>query len=337
MTSKLVAWLPLLAAALTAALCAFLSRRQASAWRVNPSTDNPCHRTGSKLVAGVIPVSVALCLCAVALLTWRAGAILLFTGGLSVVGWIDDRKPYTPRGKLLAQAPLFGLGLASLPAALTAHQPWLWAPLGLAALLILTNAVNIVDVADGLAPGVCSLTLGGVGLILLGQGKFELSHLALIFASATLGFLLFNAPPASVVLGDAGSLALGGVSVALIPHCIEAAAGRLFLVLPLLAFVPLLEVSWVSYQRLRRGIPPWTASPHHFVYWLVERGLSVPRAVTMILIVQALAVSAAAWLCGVGGAVEWTAGVVLGVTALSWIRQKWTTALGNRVRIRVSP
>jgi len=254
-----------------------------------------------------------------------------------VIGLIDDRRPYTARGKLLAQAPLFGLGLVTFPESLTMQSWWLWAPLGVALLLVLTNAMNVVDVADGLAPGVCSLTLIGIGLILLQQGHVELSRVALMFASTTLAFLFFNVAPASMVLGDAGSLALGGISVALMPHCIAAAGDRAFLVLPLLAFLPLFEVIWVSYQRLRRGIAPWQASPHHFVYWLVEKGISVHRAVTLILIAHALAISAAAWLCGAAGVMKWTSGIVLGVSALGWLKAKWTNAARNQVRIRVSP
>ena len=85
---------------------------------------------------------------------------------------------------------------------------WFWA---LAAFTVVaeSNAVNVTDGLDGLAASTVAFALVGTGMILLGRGQPQLASFAICVAGAACGFLVVNRHPASVFMGDTGSLALG--------------------------------------------------------------------------------------------------------------------------------
>ena len=72
-----------------------------------------------------------------------------------------------------------------------------------------SNAVNVTDGLDGLAASTVAFALVGTGMILLGRGQPQLASFAICVAGAACGFLVVNRHPASVFMGDTGSLALG--------------------------------------------------------------------------------------------------------------------------------
>ncbi len=96
---------------------------------------------------------------------------------------------------------------------------WWIVPLSVFVFLATVNAVNLTDGLDGLAAGVSApffLTVGA--LILLQKGNSSLATLCFCLVGGLLAYLLFNAPPASVFMGDTGSLSLGGFA-AIIAIC----------------------------------------------------------------------------------------------------------------------
>ena len=103
---------------------------------------------------------------------------------------------------------------------------------------------------------------------------------AAALGGAYLGFLPFNVAPGRLILGDTGSLSAGALIAWLGLQIDWGLAAEMAGPAPLAVFgVVAFEVVWVSAWRASIGLPPWRASPHHFVYWLVERGLSAPAAV----------------------------------------------------------
>ena len=97
----------------------------------------------------------------------------------------------------------------TLPGGATVQFGWASVPLTMVWIVGLTNAFNLIDGLDGLASGVAffaSLTLCGIGLL---QGHVELALLCAILAGCLLGFLRYNFHPATIFLGDSGSLFLG--------------------------------------------------------------------------------------------------------------------------------
>ncbi|MEH7882868.1 phospho-N-acetylmuramoyl-pentapeptide-transferase [Bacillus sp. JJ1609] len=73
-----------------------------------------------------------------------------------------------------------------------------------------SNAVNLTDGLDGLVSGTAAIAFGAFAVLAWNQSQYELSIFSVAVVGAVLGFLVFNAHPAKVFMGDTGSLALGG-------------------------------------------------------------------------------------------------------------------------------
>ena len=212
--------------------------------------------------------------------------LLLSALAFLVLGLIDDLWRLAPAPKLALQGVA---ALAGVAAGLRLPLSGIEVVDGtLAALWIVTvvNAFNFTDVCDGLVAGIAVLSLL-VGAAMVPAG---LSTVALAAAGATLGFLLFNRPPASIFLGDAGSHLLGFLVAAL---GLEIAAGSASLIgrsrMVLLAAVPLFELVFITAVRLRKGLPWWKGSPDHFSLRLQAGGLGRGQVDAMGWLASALA------------------------------------------------
>jgi len=256
-----------------------------------PPVDNPCHPSGRKSrVGGIAVVGGALLVATLISGTaspWRA--LPIYLGGLFLIGLLDDLQPLTPGWKIILQVPMALFVVLSIPRVGWVHLGLPWVLLQVGWIVVMTNAFNIIDVADGLLAGLALPVLAFMGALHAGFGAADVSILSLSFTGALLGFLLFNASPGRVILGDSGSLPIGGLVsflVLLIPSACTDTATHLW-ALPMTGVVAL-EVLWVSVRRIRRGIPPWRGSPHHLIYWIIGRGISVPSAVVLLVVVQTL-------------------------------------------------
>lgn len=288
-------WAIIASAGLLSALaCLLLPRlpwfRQFS---VAPPSDNPCHEAGPKSKVGGFAVVVASLLVAGLAMgsasPWRA--LPIYLGGLFLIGLLDDLQPLTPGWKIILQIPMALFVVLSIPRAGFVHMGLPWVLLQVGWIVVMTNAFNIVDVADGLLAGLAIPALALIGAVNMQHGLQDVGLLSLCFTGALLGFLVFNATPGRIMLGDSGSLPVGGLISFLV--LLEPAGtnpmGSLLWVFPLSGVV-IVEVIWVSVRRIRRGIPPWRGSPHHLVYWIVARGISLRWAVVGLSVVQILLV-----------------------------------------------
>ena len=97
---------------------------------------------------------------------------------------------------------------------------WLYGLFILFVLVASSNAVNLTDGLDGLAGGLSAIAYIAFALISLIVGYEEIGIFSLILSGSILGFLVFNSYPAKVIMGDTGSLALGGAmgAIAIITH-----------------------------------------------------------------------------------------------------------------------
>ncbi|HZK25284.1 MAG TPA: phospho-N-acetylmuramoyl-pentapeptide-transferase [Oscillospiraceae bacterium] len=157
--------------------------------------------------------------------------VILLMLGNGLIGFIDDylkvvRKQslgLRARDKLLGQAitvVLFYLGWRTLGASTDVTIPFttyslelgsLYLPFILFFILGFTNAVNLTDGVDGLAAGTAILSLLAYMLIAVLQQSLGLAGFAAAMIGAVFAFLAYNLHPARVIMGDVGSLALGGV------------------------------------------------------------------------------------------------------------------------------
>lgn len=143
------------------------------------------------------------------LLPRTAVPVLLFlASGALVLGLLDDRFELSPRQKLIGQGILAtGLMLFSIPFGAGLHL-LLW-PVGILWVVGLLNAFNLLDNMDGIMGGVGTICGLFLGVLALNLGRPDLGALALAGAGASLGFLCFNFPPATIFLGDAGAFFIG--------------------------------------------------------------------------------------------------------------------------------
>jgi len=191
------------------------------------------------------------------------------------VGVIDDIRGLSPKAKLafefVAAIWIAGRGyVLPLPNAISFLFTVIW-------IVGLMNAVNMIDNMDGLSSGIGSLVALGIFAILSTQGGGTgVEKLALMVAAACAGFLIRNFPPASIFMGDGGSLPLGFLIGAL---STEIGADREFasfdMITAMLAVAyPLFDGTFVTCLRTYEGRPVYVGGKDHSSHRLVKLGLS---------------------------------------------------------------
>lgn len=146
------------------------------------------------------------------ILPWFLGASCI----LAVAGFIDDLRGLPALLKLAAQLLAAGLlcyggARLMLPSAWGAWtmSPWIYVPLTLAWYVGIVNAFNLIDGLDGLSSGLAIIATAGLVGISLVVDASAMPLLAFIFLGAVIGFLRYNYHPATIFLGDTGSLFIG--------------------------------------------------------------------------------------------------------------------------------
>lgn len=208
-----------------------------------------------------------------------AGATLILLTGI-----VDDRVGMSPRVKLLAQ-----IGAALLLVAggvQIAFFPWEW--LNVAATVFwvvgICNAMNLLDNMDGLSGGVAAIACAMFTILALVNGQIWVSVVSAILFGAILGFLRFNWNPATIFMGDAGSLLLGFLlAVIAIKLRFPGVEQERTWIAPLLVLaVPIIDTTLVTISRLRRGVSVSAGGRDHISHRLLRLGLTVRQAVGAI-------------------------------------------------------
>src|SRR5678816_1630797 len=205
---------------------------------------------------------------------------------LFLVGLADDflhTKPYQKLiGQVMGSAFVVYYGLA-LPwtgyAALNVALTIFW-------LIGITNAVNLLDNMDGLASGIAVIASGFLALSFLAGDQLTSALLLATFAGAQLGFLVYNSSPASIFMGDCGSMFIGFflASAALV----NLSGGRSRSLLPVLAvpilvlFIPIFDTTFVTILRKLSGRAASQGGRDHTSHRLVALGMSERHAVWML-------------------------------------------------------
>ena len=211
-----------------------------------------------------------------------------------ILGIADDIRPVQPWKKLAGQtvvaALAFALGLRITT--LAGHEVGGIVSFAVTVfwLLLCMNAFNLIDGMDGLAPGIAIFATMTILFMAVLQDNVPLALATAPLAGALLGFLRYNAPPASIFLGDSGSLLtgflLGSYAIVWSQKC----ATLLGLTAPVMAFaVPLLDVALAVARRFLRGTPIFGADRGHIHHRLLDSGLSRTRAILLLYAAGALA------------------------------------------------
>jgi UDP-GlcNAc:undecaprenyl-phosphate GlcNAc-1-phosphate transferase len=146
-----------------------------------------------------------------------------------------------------------------------------------------TNAFNLIDGVDGLATGAglfASLVVLVVSLML---GHPQVTVVALALSGALIGFLRYNFNPASIFLGDSGSLFVGFTLAALSLEGSQKASTAVAIAIPLMAFaVPVIDTGFSMARRFLSGKPIFQGDREHVHHMLLARGWSQRRAVFVL-------------------------------------------------------
>jgi len=220
-------------------------------------------------------------------------ALSLLAGSLAIAGLgaLDDLRGARIRHKLLVQLAAAclvwwgGFRLELLPV------PWGEAlplgPLGLPITLLwlvgVTNAVNLLDGLDGLAAGQALIALTAYMVLALAGGQPLLALVAAAAAGASLGFLRYNRHPASIFMGDTGSLLLGFLLAACSVSLVQAAPPGAAMLAPAVAIaLPVADALLAFARRLLRGFPVGRGDRGHLHHRVLERVGSHSEAVLVL-------------------------------------------------------
>ncbi|MGI8409679.1 MAG: hypothetical protein ACR2M8_07365 [Pyrinomonadaceae bacterium] len=218
--------------------------------------------------------------------TTESLVILAGSSFLFLVGLLDDIlniKPYQKLvGQLIGAAIIVGFGL-KLP--ITGYELldiWItvfW-------LIGITNAINLLDNMDGLAAGIAAIGAMSLAMGFAANGQGPEVILASVFIGALLGFLIFNFNPASIFMGDCGSMFVGFLLASSV--LLGQTGGRsrgVFSILAvpvLILFVPIFDTTFVTILRKMWGRKASQGGQDHTSHRLVALGLSERSAVLMI-------------------------------------------------------
>ena len=297
------------------ALCLFLTpvvrkvfRQSGLARRGSETTEihHPIPRAGGVAIA-VSYLVAYLCLLAVPLkgggvvvdsLTF-ALRLLPAAGLIFIIGLADDLKGLEPWHKLLGETIAAGMaywaGVHIQGFAGYGTGAWWNLPATLIWLVACTNAINLIDGVDGLATGIGLFATCTTLIAALIQHNMPLAIATVPLAGCLLGFIRYNFNPATIFLGDCGSLFIGFLLGCYAVVWSQKAATILGMTAPLMALsIPLLDMAVAVARRYLRRQPLFEGDRNHIHHRLLNRGFT-PRKVALVLYACA-AVGAAASL-----------------------------------------
>jgi phospho-N-acetylmuramoyl-pentapeptide-transferase len=267
---------------------------------------------GIMMIISIIVVSIVYCL-----ITQKIQenipliAVALASIGFGIVGFIDDFKKVVLKNTegLNPKLKMFGLLIISVIYTIFLVKYanigtdiiipfikydlvlpiWLYIPFTILVMLSATNAVNLTDGVDGLAGSVSAIMITAISIIAFKLGYESISVFGAIVVGACIGFLIYNFYKAKVMMGDTGSLLLGGVISSMTIYL------KLPLLLLIIAIIPIIETLSVILQVMyfkKTGKRLFRMSPlhHHFELsgWRENKVVAVFSLVTFVASIIAI-------------------------------------------------
>lgn len=193
-------------------------------------------------------------------------ALLLSSTIVMTIGLIDDFGALTPKPKAIGQVvAVFVLVKSGIMVQVAILPWWLRLVITVVWLVGLSNAFNLVDIMDGLASGLAVISATFLLVVALLNGRLVVAAFTVALVGALLGFLRSNFHPASIYLGDCGSLFIGFTLGALAMVMDYTQLNPLGWMAPLFILaVPIIDTLYVMVLRVRAGRKVYYGSPDHF-------------------------------------------------------------------------
>ncbi|MBV8883539.1 MAG: undecaprenyl/decaprenyl-phosphate alpha-N-acetylglucosaminyl 1-phosphate transferase [Chroococcidiopsidaceae cyanobacterium CP_BM_RX_35] len=262
---------------------------------------------------------------------WEIWGVTL--GGLAffLIGLADDLFNLSPFVRLLMQVVVAGLSwwmgvrieFLSIPTGgLVDIVGWLSLPITVIWLVGMANAINWIDGLDGLAAGVSGIAAVVMLIVTLFMHQSAAALIAAALAGGALGFLRYNFNPAQIFMGDGGAYFMGftlaGVGVI---GLVKSTAVTAVLLPYLILAVPILDMSAVIVNRLRKGRSPFFADKLHLHHRLLRAGISQRLSVLFIYSLTLWVGSLALVFAGIPSGIAYALGATSLLSYTSW--QVW--------------
>ena len=210
-----------------------------------------------------------------------------------ITGAVDDVKQLSPKMKLAGQllaaciAAAGGLLIGRIVNPLGPGSEialgWLAYPITVIYLVAFTNIINLIDGLDGLATGISGIASLSMFSFAILSGRLDAAALAIALFGACLGFLRYNFHPASIFLGDSGSLLLGFALGTISLLNVSRTAALTSLIIPLIvAGVPIIDTLSAIVRRTRAHVSIGQADKGHIHHRLIQEGYDQRQAVLLI-------------------------------------------------------
>ncbi|MBQ9544060.1 MAG: undecaprenyl/decaprenyl-phosphate alpha-N-acetylglucosaminyl 1-phosphate transferase, partial [Clostridia bacterium] len=216
--------------------------------------------------------------------------LLLGTAAIMVIGVLDDIFNLKPLVKLLGQIAAalipvaFGIRINFLTLfSHTVNFGVFSIPVTVFWIVLLTNAINLIDGMDGLACGVSMISALSILFCSLILARHDIALLMGILVGSCLGFLPFNFNPARIFMGDTGALSLGYVFSVVSISGLYKFSTTITFIIPILIFaVPFGDTVTSVFRRLKRGQKIFEGDHEHFHHKLLAMGFSQRQAVIIL-------------------------------------------------------
>lgn len=215
------------------------------------------------------------------------GFCLVFLTGL-----LDDALSLTPKQKLFGQLVAACMAVSGgividvvvNPFTNTAIElGWAAYPITVCYLVAYTNIFNLIDGLDGLASGIACIAGLTMWVVSTMAGHLDAAALAIVVAGATMGFLRYNFNPASIILGDSGSLLIGFALGSISLLSVQRVAGLTSIIVPLvISLIPIIDTFSAIVRRGRAHVSIGQADKGHIHHRLMDAGFNQRQTVLFI-------------------------------------------------------
>ena len=261
---------------------------------------------------GGLAIYLAFVIAVLATMHMTRDIFALLLGGtvIVIVGILDDKYQLPAKVKLLGQiAAAFVLVLFDIKIEWL-NNPWggyfyleyFSVPLTVFWIVSFTNVVNLMDGLDGLAAGVSGIASVTVILVALQQGFYPVAVITAALAGGIIGFIRYNFNPASIFMGDTGSMFIGYMLAAISIFGAVKSAATIALLVPAVALgLPIMDTAFAIVRRYTNGRPIFQPDKGHLHHRLLAMGLSQRQAVLLMYVISAVLGIAAILLTEVDG------------------------------------
>ena len=258
-----------------------------------------------------------------------------------VLGAIDDIYSLRPLAKFFGQivaacviaatGTLLARFHIPLSSTIISLGPWAY-PITVIYLVAFVNIINLIDGLDGLAAGITGIAALALFIMMITLSRPNAALFALVLVAVCIGFLFYNFNPASIFMGDSGSMLLGlSLGTISLMGAVRFSSVTMMIVPIIIALVPIIDTATAIIRRLREHKPIQEADANHIHHRLLRKGFTQRKAVLLMYAWTAVLSIGALVIWEFSGFVKWTVLAVLFIASFVIV---WKLGMFGPIRKR---